>query len=332
MADIKNLKVNLDSKILQSEKVVIVPHRNADVDAIGSAIGLSLIAKKNKKSSYIILDDPSYIMERGVKAIQDESKKDYNIVKLSKYLENQNSNDLFILTDVNKKNLISINEEMLNPKNTMIIDHHHEDDMTIDTKYKYINTDASSASEIVAQLLFQYRIKIPTNVANYLLAGIWLDTNKLYKNSSAETLRTMAKLVEFGADTSYADDLLSEDIQSIRRVNNLVSKLQVSTFSIATALGNEDDEYTREEIAKAADYLLRGDVDAAFAVGNIDDNTISVSARSKARIDVGAVMSKLGGGGNKFAAATKLDRNETTVEEVGEQLKKVLTPGYYIKR
>ena len=45
MIKINNLKMNFENKVLDSGKVIIVPHKNADFDAIGSAIGLSLAVR-----------------------------------------------------------------------------------------------------------------------------------------------------------------------------------------------------------------------------------------------------------------------------------------------
>ncbi len=67
MDDIKNLKVNLESHILKSKRVVIVPHLGIDFDAIASALGLNLIATRLKKESVILVDDPGLSMDQGVK-------------------------------------------------------------------------------------------------------------------------------------------------------------------------------------------------------------------------------------------------------------------------
>ena len=327
MEEIKDLKVNLESKILQSEKVVIVPHLGVDFDAIGSAIGLSLIVKKLKKASIILVDDPNYKIDYGVKLIMDESKKDYPIITKEKYLQQASSDDLFILTDVNKDYLIAL-KDMLNDKNkVIIIDHHEEDKSTISTEDKYINTKCSSASEIVCRLLSLCKIKVPSDVANYLLAGIYLDTNKLTKNISSDTMKVVATLIEYGADINKVTDWFVEDFNSDRRIQELVSKAQITTYSIATVLAEEGIEYTREELAKVADYLLKFKVDAGFAIGNIGDNTISISARSKGRLNVGQIMQELEGGGNQYSAATKI-QNET-LEEVNNRLIKAIKPTYY---
>lgn len=74
--------------------------------------------------------------------------------------------------------------------------------------------------------------------------------------------------------------------------------------------------------------MLKYSVDASFVVGNIGDGTISVSARSKEKVNVGSVMQQLGGGGNQFSAATKLQN--TSIEQVGSSLQKIIKPTCYI--
>jgi len=329
MEKIRDLRVNLESKILSSSNVVIVPHNGIDFDAIGSAIGLASIVKKLKKTPIIVIDDASTKIDYGVQVVIDEAKNEYTIVNRDKYLQGSNDDDLFILTDVNKSYLVSINDRLTNPEQVVIIDHHNEDDKSVESNLKCIDPSISSASEIVTHLLNLFKCKCSPEVANYLLTGIYLDTNKLTKNVTPETMKTVAKLLEFGANINKVTDLLSEDFFSDRRVQELVSKAKITTYSIAMILAEESDEYTKEELAKAADYLLKYRVDAAFSIGRIDEETISVSARSKEKINVGLVMQEMEGGGNQFSAATKL--KDTTIEETGKKLIKLLQPNCYVK-
>lgn len=329
MENIKNLKINMEQKILESDSVVIVPHNGIDFDAIGSAIGVSLIARRLKKPSYIIVDDPIYKIDHGVQVIIDEAKKEFCIINREKFLQTRHENEVFILTDVNKNYLISLQNELPSSDKVIIIDHHDADSSTVPSDTKYIDSTTSSASEVVVKLLGMYRIKINSGIANYLLSGIYLDTNKLTKNVSPETMKIIAKLLESGANMNMVTDLFAEDFISDRRVQELVSKAKISTFSIATVSADDDDEYTREELAKVADYLLKYKVDAAFAIGSIGDNVISISARSKEKVNVGAVMQSLEGGGNQYSGATKL--TNCTIEEAGKKLMKIIQPPCYVK-
>lgn len=176
----------------------------------------------------------------------------------------------------------------------------------------------------------QFKIKPTPEVANYLLAGIYLDTNKLTKNVNPETMKIVAKLLEYGANMNYVTDLFTEDFISDRRVQDLVSKAKITTYSIAIALADSDCEYTKEELAKVADYLLKYRVDAAFSIGNIGENVIAISARSKEKVNVSYIMKQLNGGGHPYSAATRL--TDCSIEEAGKRLQKIIEPIYYIEK
>ena len=225
--------------------------------------------------------------------------------------------------------MISISDLINNEENVTIIDHHDSDDKTFNTQSTYIDTSYSSSSEIVTSLISNFKIKIPSNIANYLYAGIFLDTARLTKNCSADTMKAAAKLLESGANINSVNDLFREDFLSDRKVQNLISRVQMIDCRIALIIAGEDEEYRREEIAKAADYSLKYGADASFVVGKIEDNIISISGRSKEKINVGYIMSQLGGGGNNYSGATRFE--DASLDEIYKKLIKVIRPSYYIK-
>lgn len=323
---INDLKIYISEKMKNAKKVIIIPHINPDFDAIGSAAGITLIAKKFKKESRIIVDDDINAIDDGVRLIIDELNKDNELViNKSKYKDIKNKDDLFILTDVNKKKLISMNN-IINKKNTVVIDHHESGDDTVLSNYEYIDTNVSSASEIVTRLLASYKIKIPKDIANYLLAGIHLDTNRLTKNTSSNTFKVISKLLDSKADMSKVTNFFVEDFYSDRKVQNLVNMLDISNYTVGTIIA-KDCLVEPIELAKAADYSLRYGLDAVFALGKIDEDTISISSRSQGKVNVGAVMREFDGGGHMYSGAAKI--KDATIEEVGIKLKKLLKNPYY---
>ena len=78
--DIKNLKLNLEQKVIGSKRVVIVPHNRIDFDAIGSALGLAVIVKKMNARTIIVVNDNIKDMQRGIQIIMDDVSKDFEIV------------------------------------------------------------------------------------------------------------------------------------------------------------------------------------------------------------------------------------------------------------
>ena len=329
MINIKELKETIEKKLDFVDKVIILPHNSIDYDAIGSALGLSLNIKKYEKEFFNLMNDPTYKIDYGVKSIIDDASKEFNIINRDEY-NNIKGNDLYIVTDVNKKCLVSINDYLKNPDNIVIIDHHEEDGNTIESNNRYIDKSASSASEIVTKLLCNNKVKIPSNVANYLLAGIYLDTHNLTTNVTGETARMATKLIDCGANVEKVTELFEEDFVSDRKVQELVSNLNMVTYKVAILAASEDSEYTKEELAKAADYALKFNPDASFSIGKIDDDLISISARSRAKIDVGKVMSEFGGGGSPFSAAARL--SDTTIDDTAKKLVKILEPKYKVQK
>lgn len=74
--------------------------------------------------------------------------------------------------------------------------------------------------------------------------------------------------------------------------------------------------------------MIQFDADTSFAIGKIDENTISISARGNNQVDVGMIMRKLEGGGNPRSAATKIDDND--LKKAERKLIKVIRSKYHI--
>lgn len=328
MKTLKEFKRDLDEKISDSDQIFIVPHLGCDFDALGSCIALSLICKKLDKPSYIILDEDPIKIEAGVKSIVDLVKNQVQIINYKNATELYSNNDLLITCDVNKTELICCTNDINRFKDIIVIDHHKEDEKTINTNAKYIDTDLSSICELMAEMLSIYQIKYSPDIANILLSGIYLDTNKFAKNVSSKTMKIVSKLLEKGANVSIVNDYFSEDFTSDRKVQDLVSKADFDTFTIATCVSEENTIYTKEELAKVADYLLKYKVDAAFAIGYIAEKLISISARSKGRVDVGKIMEELDGGGNIFSGAAKIENDNIT--DVSKKLSLIIKPKFFI--
>ena len=327
---IKNLRINLESKILKSSKVVIIPHLNADMDAAISAIGISLIATKLKKQAIIINDDPIYKSNHAVQNLIDTIGTRFKIVTQEEYLATKHNNDLYVLVDVNSSKLISMNEHLDKRNNIFIVDHHETDENTIKTKYSYINTEYSSVAEIITQLLSQFKVTYGTDIADYLLAAIYIDTQKLTApNITESTFEMLSKLYRHGGNMTKVKNLLAEDFVANKKTRELVESAKIFKYSYALTLGDNTISYTTKQLAEAADFMLEYNVDAAYAVGLLEDGRIGISARSKEKFNVCNIMKELGGGGKKYAAATQL--TNTNVEEVGRQLVKIISPPHIIK-
>lgn len=341
--NLKELKSVLMELVDKSELVFITPHLGPDCDAIASAIGMHMIVKKLGKDPYIVIDENMTKIEQSVKTIISELPSSVKFITSTQAKElMEGKKVLLTAVDTNKTNLVPF-DSFDGFNDILIIDHHATGDTTIQTPHTYIDLKSSSASEIMFMLMAMLQVKmdyredkdvadVPVNIANYLLSGINLDTSKFTKNVSTLTMEIVAKLMKKGADMNYINELFMDDFENDMRVQNLVSKTQWKLFNIAIAINNDNPNfvYSKEDLAKAADWLLKYKAtDASFSLGYIDPEVVYVSARSRGVVDVGEIMAQMGGGGSEYGAATRIENAD--INEVKLTLEKVIRPGYKLK-
>lgn len=340
LKNVKELKQLLEEKINENEIVIIAPHKGPDCDAIGGALAIDLIVKKMGKVPYILLEDTVKV-EHAVKCILDELPESVNIITPNMLNEVYKENSTLLVTaDTNKKALVPI-DDYSRFSDIILIDHHDIGDDTIDCTDMYIDVAISSVCEIMFKLLEEFKVKYETprveepylyNIANYLLAGINLDTSKFTKRVTSETMKAVSKLMRRGADLNYVNDLFMDDYEKDCLFMDLVRTTTWKLFNIAIAVNNEDPNfiYEKEDLARAADWLMRYKTsDAAFAIGKVDENAVYISGRSKGDVDVGEIMTQLGGGGNAMSGATRIESND--VKAIKLRLDEVIRPGYKLK-
>ena len=322
----KNLKNTLETEIRRSSNVFIIGHKNPDFDSIGSAVGLYTLARHYKKKAYIIVDDDATKIEPGVKRIMDEQMGIIPFITNSEFLELKKDKSLLIVTDTNKDYMLSIKDYLDDFKKIIVIDHHEADDHTINTDKKFIFDEASSASEIVGRILTTSKVKYSPDVANWLLAGISLDTKRFKQNTSSKTHDVAEKLIDHGADIDYVNHLFLEEFASAKRINNLIftdnftkilkfSEDTLSPIQISFTLNRNEPKmiYQREDFAKAADKMLKFEgIDASFALGLVEKDKVHISARSGKRVDVAEILKEINGrcGGTAHAAGGRVDSDD----------------------
>lgn len=327
---LKELKTILEKEITKSSKVFIIGHNHPDCDSIGSAIGLYSLATHFNKTAYIIVDDEVTSLEPRVKRILDETKDNINYIKKSDYKRLATKKSLLITTDVNKKDRISIGDSLDRVNNIIIIDHHSESEDTIETDKKFNSFDVSSASEVVAKVLIDLKVKFKKDVANYLLAGINLDTKRFKEKTTSETYNIAKKLLTKGASIDYVNNLFLEEFESYARISNLIingtiikkySDSLLAPIQVSFTINRNSPKtiYRIEDYAKAADKMLGFiGIDASFALGYVDEKTIHISARGGRKVNVGDIMSELNGGGNNQSAGGRIISDN--IFDVEEQL------------
>jgi c-di-AMP phosphodiesterase-like protein len=129
-------------------------------------------------------------------------------------------------------------------------------------------------------------------------------------------------LKQYGADPLKADEFLKDDFITFEMKSKLFTNILINENQLAIA-SIEDERVSRSVMSQTADTMLsiKG-IEASFVVCMDENNEVAVSARSNGNVNVHAIMEKMNGGGHFTAAG--LQRTNTTVSEVLDELKEVL--------
>ncbi|MDA9471131.1 DHH family phosphoesterase [Enterococcus sp. 5H] len=313
----------------ESADVYIMGHRFPDMDAIGSAFGMARLAKFNGKEPWIVLEKNESIpdVDRVMSELEKYPELGKQIISPKEAMRKKTDSSLLIMVDYHKPSL-SISQELYEQfDKVVIIDHHRRgDEFPAKPLLAYIESSASSASELVTELI-EYQSntqrKLDRFESTLLLAGIVVDTKSFSVRTTARTFDVASYLRTCGADSSLVQYLLSSDLDSYLEMNSLIAKSEYVTPDTVIVTGREDKEYDSVTAAKTADTLLSMvGINAAFVITKRTDKQIGISARSNGSINVQLIMENLGGGGHFTNAAVQL--SNVTVTEVKEQLLKVI--------
>ena len=139
----------INKALRKAKTVFLMAHRDLDLDALGSSIGMNLILKRKKKKCFIIIDDK--IHEPGVEKVLRELEGCINIIKSEQIEEKMNKNNnknLLIILDTNKSELVQSQEALKKFDKKIVIDHHDVGKTTIKDATLIIDNKVSSACYI----------------------------------------------------------------------------------------------------------------------------------------------------------------------------------------
>ncbi|GGG08809.1 DHH family phosphoesterase [Paenibacillus aceti] len=312
----------------ESDRVIIMGHRVPDFDVIGASIGVLKAADMFNVESHIVLDGPN----PGIKRLLDRIQQDESLVRRfatpEQALSMMTPNTLLVLVDTHKPSLTIEPRLVHTAKRVVVVDHHRRGEEFInDAVLVYLEPYASSASELVTELL-QYiheKVELSQLEATALLAGITVDTKHFALHTGSRTFEAAAFLRRMGADTVMVQRLLKEDLQEYIAKADIIKHAQIIYGHVALAVTEPNRKIPQMLIAQVADTLLNmTNVLASFVISERPDGLIGISARSLGSMNVQVVMERLGGGGHLTNAAAQLEGTQADAEkrllEVLEQI------------
>ena len=316
----------LRSLIDDASNVVIMPHKNADMDAIGSAIGVVKLVRMRKKTAYIALNSVNMSI-RNIMARLNEEESLKGVVKSEDELNSLiDSKTLLIVVDHHKKSISEAPNLVDKINDRVVIDHHRRSGEFIEsTELVFLEPYASSTAELVTEL-FTYmtdNVVLSKFEAEALLAGITVDTKNFTVQTGVRTFEAASMLRRFGADPEVVKKYFKEDYAVIKNRADIVRHSEI--YMNDTVIGILEDKVDNSILiaAQAADEMLSiNGMKASFVAVKISNNETHVSARSLGEISVQLIMEKLGGGGHLNQAATRIDLSvDLAVEELKRKIK-----------
>lgn len=304
-------------KIKKFDTIVIARHVGPDPDALGSTLGLkdSIQATFPKKKVY---------------AVGLGAAKFRYLGNVDKFDENFYNNSLLIVLDTpDIKRVDGVDVSKFKYK--IKIDHHPFIEKFCDIEI--VDDTASSASQLVMELIFNTPLKMTKEAAKRLYIGLVADTERfLYKYTTPKTFRLVAKLIEkTGIDiTELYPQFYNRSLTEIRFYAYLMANIQVTENKFGYL--KLDDDVLAEygvDAATAGNMInnfnnIEEIVAWAFFSHDKMNNNVRGSIRSRGPI-INEIAADFGGGGHALASGVKLpsfERADELIDALDEACKK----------
>ncbi|MFV0249690.1 MAG: DHH family phosphoesterase [Bacilli bacterium] len=302
------------NEIKKTNKIVIARHVGADPDALGSSIGLKEIILNTfpNKEVYVVGFPASKFRYLG---------------NLDKFSDEMYNDSLLIVTDTpDKKRVDGVDVNLF--KSVIKIDHHpFVDDFG---GIEWIDNDASSASQMIMELIFNTKLKINKSAAEKLFIGLVADTNRfLFYYTTTKTFNLVSKLIkETNIDfCKLYDNLYIRPLRDIKFQSYIVNNFKITENGFAYCNVDADilEEYGVD--AATAGNMVNNfnhiEEIISWAIFSYDKNSnlIRGSIRSRGPI-INEMASQYGGGGHIYASGVRL-KDFDEVEKFAKDLDKV---------
>lgn len=319
---------NFRELIETSSNVVIMGHKQADIDALGAMIGVFKMAHASKIDTKIVFDlaEMDNTVKKILPYIKEENQLLYQTFTESKDALKSIGNDtLVVIVDTQSPNIIANIDIYKAAKRVAVIDHHRHSENTFEGQFIYVEPYASSSVELIAEMMefYQKDIDLTPIEATIMYGGILVDTNVFSYRTGMRTFGAAAYLKEHEASSVRVKEWLRLDLDRTLLINEMLQNVSIITKGFAVVTDESGDIRDRVLLAQVSEKILEIEgVKAGFTIARVDENSIGISARSYDEINVQVIMEEMGGGGHLNSAATQI--KDKPIEEVLEMLKILL--------
>ena len=308
------------------DRVIIMGHKNMDIDVLGSSVGIWRIATFFNKKAHIAVGNINASLKPLVEMFHNGEYPEDMFLTGDKLKPLIDDNTMLVVVDVNRPSITEVPELLQKINTIVVLDHHRQSSEIIDNAtLSYVEPFASSACEMVAEIV-QYisdDIKLKQAEADAMYAGIVIDTLNFTNQTGVRTFEAAVFLKRKGADITRVRKLFRDKLDNYRAKAKIIeaTKVYMDSYAISVCEAAKVESPTVVG-AQAANALLDiVGIKASFVITPYND-IIYISARSIDEVNVQLVMEKLGGGGHRTVAGAQL--KDISVEEALGRLEAVI--------
>ena len=311
-----------------ADEVVVMGHKITDIDSFGAAVGVYRAAQMMNKKAHIVIGEINGSIRPWINMFLESREYDEDMfVKHERAMEIVDNHTVLVVVDTNRPSMCECEELLSQTKTIVVLDHHRQsNDVIKNAVLSYIEPYASSACEMVAEILqyFSDDVRLKSVEADSIYAGIIVDTNNFLTKTGVRTFEAAAFLRRCGADVTRVRKLFRDDMPSYKARAETVRHAVVfmGCYAISRCPGENIDSPTVVGAQAANELLNIVGVKASFVLTEFH-NRIYISARAIDEVNVQIIMERLGGGGHLNIAGAQLDG--VTMEEAIQKVKDVLT-------
>ena len=306
--------------IENKDRLLIMGHKLMDIDSLGAAVGIWRIATTMGKEAHIVSSAVNGAIRPMLERFYNGDYPEDMFIPEEKALQLLDEDSVLVVVDTNRPSMVEGPRLLDVAKTIVVLDHHRQSQDSIrNAQLSYVETYASSACEMVAEVV-QYisdDVKIRAVEADAMYAGIVIDTHNFQNQTGVRTFEAAAFLRRNGADVTRVRKLFREKLDDYRAKSEAIHNAEIyrENFALsycdATVVG-----------AQAANDLLDVIGVKASVVATTFREKVYLSARAIDEVNVQVMMEKLGGGGHRTIAGAQL--SGLTQEEAMEQVKQVI--------
>ena len=312
--------------IENKDRLLIMGHKLMDIDSLGAAVGIWRIASTMGKEAHIVSSAVNNAIRPMLARFQNGDYPEDMFIPEEKALQLLDEGTVLVVVDTNRPSMVEGPRLLEAAKTIVVLDHHRQTQDSIrNAQLSYVETYASSACEMVAEVV-QYisdEVKIRTVEADAMYAGIVIDRHNFQNQTGVRTFEAAAFLRRNGADVTRVRKLFREKLDDYRAKSEAIHNAEIYREHFALSFCDSEGLESPTVVgAQAANDLLDVIGVKASIVATTFREKVFLSARAIDEVNVQVMMEKLGGGGHRTIAGAQLAN--MTQEEAMNQVKQVI--------